>query len=98
MTTRLHATIMLWSASTDPIRQCIEARVNSDYAAWRADPNGIFWGKRIDGLRDSLNDLANYRHDEALIYEEDKVVGIRPEYLPDFREWCVQYEMDSGGL
>ena len=33
-----------------------------------------------------------------ILYEGRKVVGIKPECLPDFREWCALYGFDGGGL
>lgn len=99
MTPQLYATIMLWSVSTDPVRQRMEEWTNQHYANWHDEPDGHWQeGKLIDRLRDSLNDLVNYRHDEALLYEGETVVGIRPECLPDFRAWCERYGFDGGGL
>lgn len=97
MTPRLHATIMLWSASTDPVRQRFEEHANQCYAAWQQQPNSHWFGKKVDDLRDALNALVNH-HDAVLLYEGEQVVGIRSAYLADFREWCALYGMDSGGL
>ncbi len=100
MTTQLHATIMLWSVSTDPARQRREEWTNRHYADWLDEPDGHWQeGKLIDRLRDSLNDLINPRcRDDALLYEGNQVVGIKPECLSDFREWCERYGFDAGGL
>lgn len=98
MTSKIHATIMLWSASTDPARQRQETWASQHYTDWLSEPNGHWQeGRLIDRLRDSLNDLVNHR-DETLLYEGETVVGIKPECLPDFRAWCVRYGMDGGGL
>ncbi len=98
MTPKLFATIMLWSASTNPVRHRCEDRANHAYASWSKGPAKRWWGKSdIEALRDSLNDLVNCG-DEALLYEGDQVVGIKPEMLPDFRAWCERYGMDGGGL
>lgn len=98
MTPQLHAAIMLWSASTDATRHRLEEWTGRQYTDWRDEPDG-YWqeGKLIDRLRDTLSDLVNH-HDNALIYEGEQVVGIKPECLPDFREWCARYGMDGGRL